>query len=278
MKKIVETEIFEFFRNWTVEPPSRAPYSISVWRKTHLDAGSDECIHDCFHLGRLPKKIGNDDYKYNMMMITREEECGGMEALPTKTSQISFYCSSRLCLKLVFIVSDSIYLAHAEQNMLFKTNLIRRKCLRKMLMWQQDDIRIKVYEDLMRCWPVWQGRQQSWWAQPCGRRWGRRPGWPCRTRSRSRRRTTRLRLQQWGLRWCRWCRWFDLPSFDLSSFDLLSFDWSSFDLYIDIGINGRRIERLCSEEGELVILFMDPTPNFPKFINQGLKSNSCITS
>ena len=25
------TEIFEFFRNWTVEPPSRAPYSISVW-------------------------------------------------------------------------------------------------------------------------------------------------------------------------------------------------------------------------------------------------------
>ena len=213
--------------------------------------------------------------------MTREEECGGMEALPTKTSQISFYCSSRLCLKLVFIVSDSIYLAHAEQNMLFKTNLIRRKCLRKMLMWQQDDIRIKVYEDLMRCWPVWQGRQQSWWARPCGRRWGRRPGWPCRTRSRSRRRTTRLRLQQWGLRWCRWCRWwrwFDLPSFDLSSFDLLSFDWSSFDLYIDIGINGRRIERLCSEEGELVILFMDPTPNFPKFINQGLKSNSCITS
>ena len=25
------TEIFEFLRNWTVEPPSRAPYSISVW-------------------------------------------------------------------------------------------------------------------------------------------------------------------------------------------------------------------------------------------------------
>ena len=31
----------------------------------------------------------------------------------------------RLCLKLVFIVSDSIYPTHTHQNMVFKTNQIR---------------------------------------------------------------------------------------------------------------------------------------------------------
>ena len=56
-----------------------------------------------------------------MMMMMTEEECVGMEALATKTSQISFYCSSQTLFKacfycLRFNLSDAPRAEYAFQN------------------------------------------------------------------------------------------------------------------------------------------------------------------
>ena len=74
----------------------------------------------------------NDDHKHHYHNDDDDENLWKSSVWKQKLYQpkhpkYPFMAPPRLCLKLVFIVSDSIYPTHTHQNMVFKTNQIWAK-------------------------------------------------------------------------------------------------------------------------------------------------------